>query len=295
MPSKRLFLSAAVAGLCFNAGLGFDAGAAIGAPAAPEGLGQVQHIVVFYLENRSFDNLYGLFPGAEGLQDLSKIAPQIDKDGVVYDQTTLPRALNKSLHMYKDDAKPKDPKDDLKPIDTRVPAGLPNQPFRLDAYIPLSAKTGDMTHAFFAEQRQIHGGKMDRFVANGDSGLLPMGYYDGSSLPMWKLAREFTLTDHFFHGSFGGSFINHFWLICACSPEISPEDWAVMDQKTLLADPPGEKVEDKDVWARNGHFYGINTMQSVFQPHKPGTPGGELLPPQTHDTIGDRLSEKNIS
>jgi phospholipase C len=57
-------------------------GSALAAPAAPEGLGQVQHIVVFYLENRSFDNLYGLFPGADGLQDLSKIAPQVDKDGL---------------------------------------------------------------------------------------------------------------------------------------------------------------------------------------------------------------------
>jgi phospholipase C len=271
------------------------AGTAVAAPAAPEGLGQVQHIVVFYLENRSFDNLYGLFPGADGLQDLSKIAPQVDKDGAAYDKTTLPRALNLSLHMYKDGDKPKDPKDELKPIDMRVPAGLPNAPFRLDPYIPLAAKSGDLIHAFFAEQRQIHGGKMDRFVANGNTGLLPLGYYDGSSLPMWKLAREFTLTDHFFHGAFGGSFLNHFWLICACSPEIAPEDWAAMDQKTLLSDPPGEGVVDRAVWARAGHFYGINTMQSVFQPHKAGTPGGELLPPQTHDTIGDRLSEKNIS
>jgi phospholipase C len=256
------------------------------AASAPEGLNQIQHIVVFYLENRSFDNLYGLFPGAEGLQDLSKIPPQTDKDGVAYGKDTLPRALNNNLSMGKSD---------LKPIDTRIPAGLPNQPFRIDSYIPLGAKSGDMIHAFFAEQRQIHGGRMDRFIANGNSGLLPMGYYDGSSLPMWKLAQEFTLADHFFHGAFGGSFLNHFWLICACSPEIAPDDWAAMDQKTLLSDPVGEAVVDRAVWARNGHFYGVNTMQSVFQPHKPGTPGGELLPPQTQVTIGDRLSEKNVS
>jgi phospholipase C len=278
----------------FSAGLSCAATAAYAAPAAPEGLGQVQHIVVFYLENRSFDNLYGLFPGAEGLQDLSNIPPQIDKDGVPYDKANLPRALNLNLHMFKDDKKD-DSKPDLKPIDTRVPAGLPNAPFRLDPYIPLGAKSGDLVHAFFTEQRQIHGGKMDRFVANGNSGLLPMGYYDGSSLPMWKLASEFTLTDHFFHGAFGGSFLNHFWLICACSPEITPEDWAVMDQKTLLSDPPGEAVVDRAVWARAGHFYGVNTMQSVFSPHRASTLGGELLPPQTHDTIGDRLSEKNVS
>ncbi len=45
-----------------------------------------------------------------------------------------------------------------------------------------------------------------------------MGYYDGSSLPMWKLAQEYTLADNFFMGAFGDSFLNHFWLICACTP-----------------------------------------------------------------------------
>jgi phospholipase C len=36
-------------------------------PAGPEGLKKIDHILVIYLENRSFDNLYGLFPGANGL------------------------------------------------------------------------------------------------------------------------------------------------------------------------------------------------------------------------------------
>jgi phospholipase C len=45
-----------------------------------------------------------------------------------------------------------------------------------------------------------------------------MGYYDGSQLPLWKWAQEYTLADHFFMGAFGDSFINHFWLICACMP-----------------------------------------------------------------------------
>ena len=31
------------------------------------GLARIDHIVVIYAENRSFDNLYGLFPGADGI------------------------------------------------------------------------------------------------------------------------------------------------------------------------------------------------------------------------------------
>ena len=32
-----------------------------------DGLARIEHIVVIYAENRSFDHLYGLFPGAEGI------------------------------------------------------------------------------------------------------------------------------------------------------------------------------------------------------------------------------------
>src|SRR5215831_19110927 len=45
---------------------------------------QIENVVVIYAENRSFDNLYGFFPGANGLQHLTgKIAPQRDRDGLV--------------------------------------------------------------------------------------------------------------------------------------------------------------------------------------------------------------------
>src|SRR3954466_13368027 len=36
---------------------------------APAGLERIEHVVVIYAENRSFDHLYGLFPGAEGIAD----------------------------------------------------------------------------------------------------------------------------------------------------------------------------------------------------------------------------------
>src|SRR5712692_4465246 len=194
-------------------------------PAAPAGLDRVQHIVVLYLENRSFDNLYGLFPGAEGLQNLDRIAPQVDEHGEPY--KTLPRALDSTLRT------PDLKEDDPSPVDPRIPANLPNHPFRIDSFVPLDARSGDLVHRFLTERRQIHGGKMDRFIVEGNTGSLPLGYYDGSSLAMWNLAQELTLADHFFHAAFGGSFLNHFWLICACSPEIRPQDWAILDRKML--------------------------------------------------------------
>ena len=47
-----------------------------------EGIGQIDHIVVIYAENRSFDHLYGLFPGADGIaQATAEQKTQIDHDG----------------------------------------------------------------------------------------------------------------------------------------------------------------------------------------------------------------------
>ena len=36
-------------------------------PSPPPAMQRVQHLVVIYAENHSFDNLYGLFPGADGV------------------------------------------------------------------------------------------------------------------------------------------------------------------------------------------------------------------------------------
>src|SRR3977135_824862 len=53
---------------------------------------KINHVVVIYQENWSFDSLYGKFPGANGLDQASATTPQIDKDGKPY--TTLPQPIN---------------------------------------------------------------------------------------------------------------------------------------------------------------------------------------------------------
>ena len=109
-----------------------------------------------------------------------------------------------------------------KDADPAFPQDLPNRPFRIDAppvNLPLSVATRDLVHKFYQNQEQINGGRNDRFVARRDAGALAMGYYDGSALPMWKWAKDYMLADNFFMGAFGGSYLNHFWLVCACTPD----------------------------------------------------------------------------
>src|ERR1700761_4996380 len=55
----------------------------------PGGLNQVNHVVVIYLENHSFDNLYGQFSGANGLSNATVAnTTQVDASGTAY--TSLP-------------------------------------------------------------------------------------------------------------------------------------------------------------------------------------------------------------
>src|SRR5712691_12790923 len=76
----------------------------------PTGLHRLQHIVVIYLENRSFDNLYGLFPGATGIANAGAAALQVDHDGTPF--AKLPPVIDTRL-------RPPAP-------DTRFPPDLPN-------------------------------------------------------------------------------------------------------------------------------------------------------------------------
>jgi phospholipase C len=242
-------------------------------PKPVPGLDKINHIIVIFLENRSFDNLYGLFPGANGVANAGAAATQVDKAGKPYEK--LPPVLNTN---YKPAA-----------VDNRFPADLPNGPFRAEAYADIEQVTGDSWHRFYQEQLQIDGGKMDKFVAWSDASSLVMNYYDGSRLPMWSYAKNYVLMDNFFHAAFGGSFLNHFWLVCACTPiyKDAPDTLvAQLDEQGGLK-KDGAVTPDGDA---------VNTMYPRNGPHPASiTDPKLLLPPQTMPNIGDRLSEKGIT
>ena len=93
-----------------------------------------------------------------------------------------------------------------------------NAPFGIDHYVPLDKTTRDLVHRYYQNQVQIDGGKNDKFVAASDAKGLAMGVYDTANLPLARYAKRYTLADNFFQGAFGGSFLNHQWLIAARTP-----------------------------------------------------------------------------
>lgn len=263
-------------------------------------LENIQHIVVIYAENRSFDNLYGEFPHANGVHNASKESQlQLDNngDGLPY----LPPVWIKGNEA-----------------DGSYPTKLDNRPFQINALgngHQLTDKTRDLVHRFYQNQEQINGGKNNRFAAISDAGGLTMGYYDGSALPMWKIAQAYTLADNFFMGAFGGSFLNHMYLICACAPTFAdaPENMRVQldshgnllrtarSPTSALSGPP-QFVADNAITPDG---YAVNTTQPAYQPSgiAPASPSSAAyadthqypLPPQTIRTIGDALNEKGVS
>jgi len=242
-------------------------------PWAERPIDRIQHVIIIYQENWSFDSLYGKFPGANGLGSAGETVRQVDKAGRPY--TTLPPSIDNTKRP---------------PIvDPRIPPDLPVAPFDLGLYIPPDLPSGNPIHRFYQQIYQINGGKMDQFIAWSNAGGLVMSFYDATNLPVGKLAQEYVLADNFFHAAFGGSFLNHVWLICACTPQ-----WpdAPADLRAQL-DADGMMVKDGEVTPDG---YVVNTAYTINQPHPARiTDPTHLLPNLMLPTIGDRLSEKGVS
>jgi len=179
--TRRTALRRGIGGLAAGLGLaGLRSGGVVAQSATPGAVATpaspadapIDHIVVIYLENHPFDNLYGFFPGANGLESPGALVPQ---DGKVYDQ--LPQPIN----TYPTSAP-----------DTRFPSDLSNAPFPLDQYVALDEIVPSPVHRFYQHQLQMNGGKMDKFVAFTDSGGLVMGYHDTWELPLFDMATQYT-------------------------------------------------------------------------------------------------------
>jgi phospholipase C len=224
---------------------------------------RLQHLVVIYLENHSFDNLYGEFLGADGLSDAAATERQVDAGGSPF--SALPQVSGSPF-----------------------PTTLPNAPFPIEDYVPANMRIRDLVHRFYQEQAQIDGGQMDKFALVSDAQGEVMGFYHTAPLPLAAEAANYTLCDNFFHAAFGGSFLNHIWLIAARTPVFPNAPSAIVAQ--LGAD--GSLIKDGGVTPDG---YAVNTLFTINQPHPATAPANQLVPNQTFATIGDRLSERHIS
>ena len=330
-PMRRRLLQAGAAGVAGVAGGVATGSTAAALPDSKKIAGSltsklrehIKTVVVIYLENRSFTNLFANFPGVS--TPLSAVPAsryrQTDRNGEVL--ATLPKIWGGLVPASQQLGGKQ------YSIGEEAISGLPNAPFSLkDAQglpLPEAVITRDLWHLFYQNQMQINGGKNDQFAAWADSGGLVMGHYGEADkhLGLWKIAQEYTMCDYFFMGAFGGSYLNHQFLVAARPPVYpdaasSPaknkiaitEDGPLGTRLALDKSSPPSALDGKPVFVRDGTItpdgYSVNTMAPPYQPSfvKP-LPGGDAtladaadparLPPQTHQTIGDLLSQKRVS
>jgi acid phosphatase len=301
-------------------------------------LQRIKHIVVIYEENHSFDNLYGGWEGENGRKPVT----QVGQAGAPL--TCLPQDdvnLSGLASTCTDTS-----------TGTSFSSAFTDAPFMIDSFIPANSTTcpvqyvfgpangiangsglpggctRDLVHRYYQEQYQLDGGKMDRFVAGSDAEGLVMGQYDTKALPIYKYLHAkghpgYAIADDFFQAAFGGSFLNHQWLVAATTPVFpsavndgSPNDLhSIVDTNGMpnnypfYASPLGTAVKDNALTAscnppagrpatpggvECGDF-AVNTIQPFYQPYSPGTADAKRLPPLTTPTIGDALTRAKVS
>jgi len=304
------------------------------APAEPgdggrEKLDKIQHIVVIYEENHSFDNVYGGWEGVNGRADASAAnTTQVGQGGVPY--TCL---LQNDVNLTSPPLSA-----DCTDTTTATPftSHFINAPFSIEAFIPASARTcpqpgvfapngltpspanlpggctRDLVHRFYQEQYQLNDGHQNRYTTGSDAVGLTQGFYDTKALPIYEYLRgkghpDYAIADNFFQSAFGGSFLNHQWLVAAATPtwpSAPATQYSIVDSNGMPNNYPlyhaTGPVRDAVLTQLCPSLvpglacgpFAVNTIQPTFQPTSSNP---TKLPPQTGPTIGDRLSSAGVS
>ena len=297
----------------------------------------LNHIIVIYQENWSFDSQYGSFPGANGIANASSTAlTQLDRvtgspiftlgaydpeaNTIPTQNPPVPLNGTQDLRFLTDTNNVNSPAT----VDTLLPYGLEG----IIGFGPTSNPndlTGDIVHRYWQEQFQIDHGNMDQFVTWSDNPGLVMSHVNATALPEGLLAKQYTLCDNYFHSAFGGSFLNHQFLVAAAAPvypnaaSLIPNNVALLDTNGVLQlDPTTHRqIRDGNITPIGGvvysfpnqtfdQNYAVNTIQSQNLPSSGSPTAATYLPSQNDSnpsdpvrpyipTIGDSLDAAGVS
>ena len=189
-----------------------------GASRGDDQLSKIDHIVVIYEENHSFDNLYGGWEGVNGRANADAAhTTQVDEAGAPYGC------------LLQNDVNLTSPPLSVTCTDAAhgIASHFTNDPFQIDAFIPPDARTcpqpgvfapnglppspsnlpggctRDIVHRFYQEQYQLNDGNQNRYTTGSDAVGLTQGYYDTRSLPIYEYLHSgdhphYAIADDFF-------------------------------------------------------------------------------------------------
>jgi acid phosphatase len=290
-------------------------------------LSKINHIVVIYEENHSFDNLYGGWEGVNGRRDAKRASTlQVNQSGTPY-RCLLQNDVNLT-------SPPLSARCTDTTTGTTFVSDFRNAPFAIEAYIPKDARTcpqpgvfaphglapspanlpggctEDSVHRFYQEQYQLNNGKQNLYTTGSDAVGLTQGYYDTRGLPIYSYLHgedhpNYAIADNFFQAAFGGSFLNHQWLVAAATPtypgapatlhSIIDANGMPNNYPLYHATGPVRDVALTQALPSAGRAFGdyaVNTIQPTYQPTSSNP---TKLPPQTGTTIGDELSQAGVT
>jgi phospholipase C len=184
--------------------------AAFAAPPAPQNgtATPIQHLVVIFQENISFDHYFATYPVATNPPGEPPFSARPGTPSV----NGLTPGLRTNNPNFLDTAN----------NNTMAAGGVSivANPFRLDRS---QAATADQDHDYTPEQMAFHGGLMDLFpLSVGDAGpppgstpppttvfnttALTMGFFDGNTVTaLWNYAQNFAMSDNMYDTDFGPS------------------------------------------------------------------------------------------
>jgi phospholipase C len=177
-PRKMLALLTAL-----TTALGPSVSPAFGASQAPGKKMPIQHIVVIFNENISFDHYFGTYPVA--------LNPKGEPPFYARRGTPTVNGLNNALLTFNPNLNPAN-------------GTAASNPFRLDRS---QAVTTDQDHDYTAEQQAFDAGLMDLFpTGTGGGSNEVMGYFDGNTTTaLWYYAQAYSMSDNSYGTTFGPS------------------------------------------------------------------------------------------
>ncbi|MEU6663768.1 phosphocholine-specific phospholipase C [Streptomyces sp. NPDC046821] len=162
---RTLIGGAAAAGVL--AALPLSLRTALAAPGRPGTLEDIQHVVVFTQENRSFDHYFGTMQGVRGFGDRAAV-----------------RGVNGKPVFHQPD--PSRPEGWL-------------APFAMNAAHTSAYRQGAAAFGFGDSMNARNDGMADGYVTRRGSGWLGQGYYAPADMPFYNaLASVFTVCDHYY-------------------------------------------------------------------------------------------------